>query len=345
MRIAHWLVLAEWAEKRGLASAKPAVLKLSVLYATQTRQGLRPLIWVLPIGRATEAISAAYGRFGVQLGDPDRVKQRGYALLRALMVAAFERRGKGRNSKHVVKHVGAWLAFAAALKTLVLGDGHVSLTVVEVATSDVGGLADTIGGYRAGDEVVLRPTMLRVLPPLLPTLFERDVALYRVLALHVKGLEITVSGGRWLLCAGNGNFRTSDSSASKLAEALRSVIGDALYTNGVLQLSESKAFRLVELGLARLLSEPEYEVARLGLTQAELEALVEAAALARYISFGEAPYTKHRGGREHRYTLHYALLYYSDEEKLNRALEALARIGYKPTVYRDRKRIMVQRRA
>ena len=184
--------------------------------------------------------------------------------------------------------------------------------------------------------------MLRVLPPILPTLFEKDVRLYRSLALHVKGLEITVNGRRWVLNHGKGGFRAEGSRAAELAEALRDVIGDMSYTNRVIHVSEGKALRLVEFGLARLLSEPEYEAIKrvvrrvaksagrhraeisadpvtvqrlaeeLSLSESEVEALVNAAMLARHVGFGGS--------------LRYAYLYYDDEKKLNKVLEILKKI-------------------
>ena len=318
VRIVHWLALAEWAVSRGIVSVKPTTFKLSVSYVAQTREGLSPMVWIWPIGRATEAIRGVYERFGVQLGDSDRVRQLGYALLRALRVAAFERRGKA----YAVRHVSAWLAFAAALKALVLGDGYVYLTRLRVAAGDVSSLAGALGGHRARDEVVLKPAMLRAIPPVLPsTSFEKDAKLYRSLALFVRGIEVSVGGRRWLLYAENGGFRTEDSRAAELAETLKDVIGDVPYTNGVLRLSEGSVLRLVEMGLARLLSETEYEAARrevteeLGLSEAELEALAEAARLARRVGFGEAPYAKRKEVKECHYTLRYAYLYYDDEKR------------------------------
>lgn len=96
-----------------------------------------------------------------------------------------------------MRHVGVWLAFAAALKTLVLGDGHVSLTRLDVAVEErlAPMLAEAVDGLVSRHYVTLRSTMLRVLPPLLPTLFERDIKLYRNLALFVRGIEVTAGGG------------------------------------------------------------------------------------------------------------------------------------------------------
>ena len=93
-----------------------SVQTIRVLHYADTRRS-EPNHSIRPIGRVTRAIRVAYERFGVQLGDPDRVKQRGYLLLKALRESAFERRGRA----YAVRHVGAWLAFAAMLKTLVLG--------------------------------------------------------------------------------------------------------------------------------------------------------------------------------------------------------------------------------
>ena len=144
-RVVHWLALAEWAGRKGIADAKPAVYKMSVLYAAQSSKGPSPLIRIRPIGRVTEVIEAAYGRFGIQLGDPERVKQRGYALLRALREAALEKRGR----VYAVRHVGAWLAFAAVVKTLLLGDGDVSLTRLRIGVKErlAPKLAEAVDGY------------------------------------------------------------------------------------------------------------------------------------------------------------------------------------------------------
>ena len=106
------------------------------------------------------------------------MRQSGYVLLKALREAAFKRRGKA----YAIRHVGTWLAFAAALKTLVLSDGHVSLTKIMVAV-----------------EEQTAPMLAEALPPLLPTLFERDATLYRHPALFVRGLEVAVHGRKWLL--------------------------------------------------------------------------------------------------------------------------------------------------
>ena len=356
VRIIHWLAMAEWAARHGIATARPAVFKLSVYRVTQTQEGPSPAVMIRHIGVTYEAVKAAYERFGMQLGDPERVKQRGYAVLKTLRETAFERRGRA----YAVRHVGAWLAFAAALKTLVLGDGDVSLTRLGVSVSRglASALAGAVDGTVSGGQVYLHEAVVRLLPPLLPTLFERDVALYRHLALLVRGLEVEVGGRRWVLSRdGHGHFKAEGEGAAELVKALRSVIGEMPYTSNRLRLSEGRALRLVEMGLAKLLSEPEYEAARgvvlkpvrknrrrtvngYGSPQAELEALAEAAALARYISFGET-----REKRQDRvYVKEYAYLYYDDEEKLQKALQALAKIGYKPATDRNAKRILIRKR-
>ena len=348
VRIMHWLALAKWAGRHDIMSTRPTVFKLSISYTAQTQEGPSSLILIRPIGRTTEAIEAAYGRFGLQIGDAERVKQLGYEIMRVLREAAFEKRGKA----YTVKHVDAWLAFAAALKTLVLGDGVVSRTRLGVTVEErlTRKLAGVLNGCIGGHCVWLRQSMARILPPILPTLFERDVALYRSLALFVKGLEVSIGSRSWVLGRRYGNFETKGLSATELAEALKGVLGDVPYTNGVLRLSEGKAMRLVEMGLARLLSELEHEAARrigirrvyeeLRLTQTEVEALTEAAKLARRVSI--FPFRLKRGDKV--YVYERVLLYYDSEEKLNRALEVLQRIRYQPTVYWDRKRIIVVRR-
>ena len=260
------------------------MFKLSASYATQTRESLNPAVWTRPIGHITKVIHKAYERFGISIGEPERVKQHSYAVLKALREAVLERRGKA----YTVRHVGAWLVFVAALKTLVLGDGYVSLTKLRVAVEErlAYGLAEALDGRASGHYVTLHPTMLRVLPPLLPTLFEKDVRLYRSLALFVRGLWIEIGVRRWLLGRdGHGCFRAEGPKAVDLAKALRNVIGEVPYTGNRLRLSEGKAMRLIGLGLARLLGELEYEAARLcGISDAIEEALAETARLSRRIA-------------------------------------------------------------
>ena len=156
VRLVHWLALAEWSRRRCIASVELPMFKLALLYATQTRKGSSPLIWTWPIGRTTNAIKSAYERFGVSIGDPERVKQHGYVLLKALREAAFERRGKA----FAVKSIGSWLAFSAILKTLVLGDGSVMLTQLKIAVEEkaVRELADALGGTATRGMVYLHST-------------------------------------------------------------------------------------------------------------------------------------------------------------------------------------------
>ena len=104
---------------------------------------------------------------------------------------------------------------------------------------------DVLGGRC----VWLSQTMTRVLPPLLSTLFERDVALYRSLALFVRGLEIAVSGGRWVLGRRYGKFETEGSNAIELAEALKGNNRRRAIHKRRAAISENKAQKLVEPGL------------------------------------------------------------------------------------------------
>ena len=306
------------------------------------------------------------------------MKQR-FEILKALKKAAFKKRGR----VYAVRHIGTWLAFATALKTLVLGDGNVSPTRVRVAVGEGSAevLAGAVDGLAHGRYVDLRQAMIRVLPPLLPTLFERDVALFRHLALFVRGLETAVDGRSWLLYRGVGYFRARGAGTTELAEALRSIVGRVVYTNGTLYLSETGATKLVKLGLASLLSETGHtanglatesseeakqdtaktatevyalriakppaerrtsvlvatqRIAKeLGLSSTEVGALEEVVRLARRVGFGVSPYTKRNGGRMYTYVKEYAYLYY-DDERLNKALQTLQRIGYRPAVYRDK---------
>ena len=74
--------------------------------------------------------------------------------------------------------------------------------------------------------------------------------MYRHLALFVRGLKVSLGNGRWLMSRHvSGRFRMKGTKATGLAETLRGVISDVVCANGVLYLSEGRAFRLVEMGL------------------------------------------------------------------------------------------------
>ncbi len=236
-----------------------------------------------------------------------------------------------------MSHVGAWLAYAAVVKTLVLGDGDVSLTRLRIAVKEeiAEELADALGSRTARDMVYLQPTIVRLLPPLLPTMFEKDRVLYRHLALFVRGLEVAIGERRWLLDNDgtvSGRFRIRGAKAAELAESLKGIFGEVTYVNDVLRLSESEALRLVKLGLARLLSEPEYEAARREVPKSVKEALKIAASLAKNVKIHNYRYKK----RGKVYIYKYANLYFDDREKLEEALRVLRSVGINPTVDRDR---------
>ena len=74
-----------------------------------------------------------------------------------------------------------------------------------------------------------------------------------------------------------------------------------------------------------------------GLSPAEMEVLAEATGLAKRVSI-----IPNRQRRNDEYCVYeQAHLYYSDEERLNKALQPLVRIGYKPAVYRNKRIIAV----
>jgi len=210
LRLYDWIMLARYGIKAlKLPADRPLVFKLEIKRLVITTKGVNPTIIVRPIGTAMKIISAVYDAFGLRLGKSEEVIMRGYAVLKALRETAFKREYK----MCVVNDVGAWIAYSAAVATLILGDGGITPFKIKISAKNpprtgldgtfirAKELASAIGGTptRQG-EVVLTTWQMRLMLPVAPTpAFEKTAKLLWLLANYPPTAIVSINGEEYIL--------------------------------------------------------------------------------------------------------------------------------------------------
>jgi len=210
LRLYDWIMLARYGIKAlKLPTDKPLVFKLEIKRLVVTTEGINPTIIARPIGTAMKIISTVYDAFGIRLGKSEGVIPRGYAVLKALREEAFKREYK----MQVVDDVGAWIAYSAAVATLILGDGNITPFEIKISAKNpprtgldgtfirAKELANAIGGTptRQG-EVVLTTWQMRLMLPAVPMpAFKKTAKLLRLLANYPPTAIVNINGEEYIL--------------------------------------------------------------------------------------------------------------------------------------------------
>jgi len=273
VRLFDWIVLAEYAVEKGIASEKPMTFTLRIRKVTQAERGHKPTVDVWPTSATYEALFLAYDWFGITLGKTEEVLMRGYSVLRSLREEAFKHNGK----MYVVKDVGAWIAFSNAVAVLVLGDGYVMPAEFRVVaksspkatlvgeTTRVKELAKALGGVAAGREVKLQTWHMRLLLPTPPTpAFEKTAKIYETLVNYPAAAVVEVNGATYLLAHnGGGEFVIGRGVATALYEVLSRMGLKTRFKKNLLLLTYAQLEELARRGFAvRFLNDAEKDSVR-----------------------------------------------------------------------------------
>jgi len=272
VRIFDWIAMATYAER--ISPSFAFVFKLSVYNVSKTKDSDNPVIEVRSIGATTKIIRDIYEQFGIILSEKtEEVIARGYAVLNALREEAFRREGL----TYVVNDVGAWIAFSAAVATLILGDGYVMPFELGVATKPsleatskkeaigIRELAKALGGVAAKQDVRLRGWQMRLLLPAPPMpAFEKAAKLYDALTNYPVAATVEINGVTyWLFHNNSGRFVTENKGAvTELYEAVKRfglIVGAR---KDVFALTYAQLRELAKYVPVRLLNEMEKETIR-----------------------------------------------------------------------------------
>jgi len=272
VRIFDWIAMATYAER--ISPSFAFVFKLSVYNVSKTKDGNNPVIEMRSIGAVTKIIRDIYEQFGIILSEKtEEVIARGYAVLNALREEAFRREGL----TYVVNDVGAWIAFSAAVATLILGDGYVSSFELGVATKPsleatseeeairTRELAKALGGVAAKQDVRLRGWQVRLLLPTPPVpAFEKAAKLYDALTNYPVAATVEIDGVTyWLFHNNSGRFVTEKRRAvTELYEVVKRfglIVGAR---KDVFVLTYAQLRELAKYVPVRLLNEMEKEAIR-----------------------------------------------------------------------------------
>jgi len=233
-RLFDWIALIRYIEAMGKADTdRFLTFKLSVYSVNITEDGYNSLIEANPLGATTVALRKTYSHFGLQIGNSKSVLLRGYAILRALKEAAFEKEKK-LNSAYVINDVGAWIAFSTTVNTLAIGDGRIAPYMVTIGVKSaeeqaLNGkfslaeeLAGAIGGVTHAGCVDLLQWHMRLMLPTAPIpVFEKFVKLMEVLANYPVAAVVRLRGYAYVLRHdGRGIFAIGVRRGAKLLEKL-----------------------------------------------------------------------------------------------------------------------------
>jgi len=251
LRLLDWIALATYAAKK-FGTDAPLVFRLSVYKVTKTKSGENPAISVQPIGTATRLIKDMYAQLGIRLGNPEAVLQRGYYIIGELNKAAIRRYTKW----NAVDDVESWIALSAVLTTLIIGDGTIIASEIQISTKDASqnGKASKVAGLlntsRNKWKIALRTRFMRLMIPGPPVpAFEKTAKLYRALLEYPVAALLKIGEASYLLHNdGNGKFRISGKGAHALYEALKDTKVKMRYKDGVLSMYMMSLKALAKLG-------------------------------------------------------------------------------------------------
>jgi len=233
-RLFDWIALVRYAEAAGRVHANRFLtFKLAVYSLNVTDNGYNPLVVASPLGATTVALREAYGRFGLRLTNSKSVLFHGYAILKALKEAAFEKE-KELKGAYVVNDVGAWIVFSATVNTLVVGDGRITPYMITIGVKSteepsLNGklslakeLAKAIGGVVHSGYVDLLQWHMRLMLPTAPVpVLEKFVKIMKTLANYPVAAVIRLRGYVYVLRHdGRGMFAIGIQRGAKLLETL-----------------------------------------------------------------------------------------------------------------------------
>jgi len=268
-RLIDWIALAKYAvDVLKTVENRPLVFKLMSHSVSFTKKGLSVKIEIHPIGTAAKAIKKVYKYFGITLGEPTAVLQRGIDILKSLKDEAFRR----EKNVYVVNDVGAWIAYSNVVATAILGDGTMTPTDLFIYfKGDAKGGADltkkyaeAVGGYAKKDRVLLRAWVSRLLlpVPIIPA-FLKSIKLYHILANYLSAVSVKVNGKTYLLYRHERNFVIEGDSALELYERLKSKCPWVKLRGDKLKLTLNQLKRLKKCGVkVRPMSEIERDRVR-----------------------------------------------------------------------------------
>jgi len=269
-RLIDWIALAKYAvDVLKTVENRPLVFKLMSHSVSFTKKGLSVKIEIHPIGTAAKAIKKVYKYFGITLGEPKAVLQRGIDILKSLKDEAFRR----EKNVYVVNDVGAWIAYSNVVATAILGDGTMTPTDLFIyfkgdnkeGTNLIKRYADAAGGYAKKDRVLLRAWVSRLLLPIpIIPVFHKSIKLYGVLTNYPSAALAKVNGKTYLLYRHERIFTIEGSEALELYEVLKSKCSWIKLKRGdKLKLTLNQLKRLKKCGIKiRLMTEIERDKVR-----------------------------------------------------------------------------------
>ncbi|ABO09400.1 hypothetical protein [Pyrobaculum calidifontis] len=211
VRALHWMALAAYAQK------DPSLLKMTAYPAP----GGRVVVKVQPVGETAEAIREVYCKFGIELGNEDKVVEKICDVLKALREAAFAL----EEGRYVVADVGSHIAFSAAVKTLILSSGYVSPFLIAInagSAERAKKIAEALDAVVDGKFVILRDWMIRLLLPVAPSpVYKKDVVLYVAIIEYAAAAKVEAQKGAYLLERRDGLFVAKGKEAEALYQELR----------------------------------------------------------------------------------------------------------------------------
>lgn len=173
------------------------------------------------MGETAEAIREVYRKFGIELGNEDKVVEKICDVLKALREAAFAL----EEGQYVVADVGSHIAFSAAVKTLILSSGYVSPFLIAInagSTERAKKIAEALDAVVDGKFVILRDWMIRLLLPVAPSpVYKKDVDLYVAIVEYAAAAKVETQKGAYLLERRDGLFVAKGKEAEALYQELR----------------------------------------------------------------------------------------------------------------------------